>query len=161
MVFVAGSSVICAALNAPPATVLRHVAGLMACAAGVSTSGSSRQKPLAASAVHRWRKGLPVAGLMALPLSTRPPAGVVSPVANCEDVCCAKATANEAKKIVVKAMIRSLFILTVQSIVTAVRGERFKFDVGGSRRFLRRNSASRGTSFLRGLFRAGTAGVNR
>src|SRR6516225_7309660 len=101
MVLVAGSSVICAALNAPPATVLRHVLGLMACAAALSTSGSSRQKPLAASAVHRWRNGLPVAGLMALPLSTRPPAGVVSPVANWEDDCWAKAALLPAISIIV------------------------------------------------------------
>src|SRR6516165_3244215 len=101
MVFVAGSSVICPALNAPPATVLRHVAGLMACAAALSTSGSSRQKPLAASAVHRWRKGLPVAGLMAVPLNTSPPAGVVSPVANCEDDCWAIAAMLPAISIIV------------------------------------------------------------
>src|SRR5215472_9015240 len=91
MVLVAGSNVSCPGLNAAPATVFRHVVALMACSPTVSTSGSSRQRPLTASAVQRWRKGLPVAGLMAVPLKTRPPCGVFSPEANCVVVCWAMA----------------------------------------------------------------------
>src|ERR1700756_4843630 len=49
--------------------------------APASKSGSSRQSPLVVSAVHKWRNGFPVAGLMVVPDNTWAPYGSVNPVA--------------------------------------------------------------------------------
>src|SRR5438270_13459254 len=64
-----------------PLTLNGHVCRLIAYGPGESRSGSMRQMPEVASSTHKWRKGAPVAGLMAVPFRMMPPRGAVTAAA--------------------------------------------------------------------------------